>query len=233
MKLFLIAGLLLLGCFPVLGQSSFDRKNVDVGNIGFSVTNAGTVGNPAITSSTNLIPSMEYPLSSGIEHLFEGGCWIGARVNGQTAVSTAAIDASTGYTTGASGYEMTAAVGNTIAQRSSLSSSDYYAPQAVSHQDFLIDFTDANTVVPGTITPIQDHTIPLDATVHLETYAWNYSFADYFVLLNYSVTNNSANVWDSVYMGMYTDMVVRNLNVCTDNGAAFFNKGGGGFLDSL
>jgi hypothetical protein len=39
---------------------------------------------------------MEYPTNSGIEHLFEGGIWIGALVNGQVAVSTASLDAPEG-----------------------------------------------------------------------------------------------------------------------------------------
>lgn len=218
--------------FDSQAQSSFDRQQINVGNIGVSVTNAGTVGNPAMSGSSSAAPSMQYPINSGIEHLFEGGLWLGAYVNGQVAVSTGSIDASTGYTTGASGFEYTSAIGNTIEQRSSLTSSDYYSQNAVSHQDYLIDFTDANTIVPGTTTPIADHLLPLGASVHLETYAWNYSFADYFVLLNYTITNNSANVWDSVYLGMWTDLVVRNLNVCTDNGSAFFSKGAGGYIDS-
>lgn len=214
-------------------QASFDRKTINIGNIGLSVTNAGTVGRPDIVNDPQGEPSMEYPLNSGIEHLFEGGLWIGALVNGQTAVSTASVDAPTGYTTGASGFEFTAAIGNQIQQRSTLSYSDYFSVNAVSHQDMLIDFTDANTIVPGTITPIADHVLPLGAAVHLECYAYNYSFADYFVILNYTITNQSANTWDSVWLGTWTDLVVRNVNVATDNGSAFFSKGGGGFIDSL
>ncbi|HCK21300.1 MAG TPA: hypothetical protein DHW15_03820, partial [Bacteroidetes bacterium] len=104
---------------------------------------------------------------------------------------------------------------------------------AVSHQDMLIDCSDANVVIPGTAVTINEHLSPLQAGVHLESYAWNYSFADYFVLLNYTVTNNSGSTWDSVYVGMWSDMVVRNVNVSTDFGAAFFSHGGYGFFDSL
>ncbi|MBK9730195.1 MAG: hypothetical protein IPO83_02725 [Chitinophagaceae bacterium] len=214
-------------------QASFDRETINVGNIGFSVTNAGTIGRPDVVNDPQGEPSMEYPINSGIEHLFEGGLWIGALVNGQTAVSTAAIDAPSGYTTGASGFEFTSAIGNLIQQKSTLSYSDYFSVDAVSHQDMIIDFTDANTIVPGTTIPIADHTFPLAADVHLECYAYNYSYADYFVILNYTITNNSTNAWDSVWMGTWTDLVIRNVNVATDNGSAFFNKGGGGFIDSL
>ncbi|HUM46537.1 MAG TPA: hypothetical protein PLD84_06400 [Chitinophagales bacterium] len=234
MKVILQVILLLVLFTPLaIAQASFDRKTIDAGNIGLSVTNAGTIGRPDVVNDPQGEPSMEYPLNSGIEHLFEGGLWIGAKVNGQTAVSTAAIDAPTGYTTGASGFEFSAAIGNLIQEQSTLSYSDFFSVNAVSHQDLLIDFTDANTIVPGTTIPIADHTFPLGADVHLECYAYNYSYADYFVILNYTITNNSTNTWDSVWLGTWTDLVVRNVNVATDNGSAFFNKGGGGFIDSL
>lgn len=213
--------------------TSFQRKTVDVGNIGFTVSNFGTIGNPVVISNPSNAPSMEYPLNSGVEHLFEGGLWIGAIMNGQIAVSTSAIDASSGFTTGGEGFEFTAPVGSNIQQRSTLTSSDFFSVNAISHEDLVTDFSDVNTIVPGTSTPIAQHLVPLGASVHLETYAWNYSFADYFVILNYTITNTSANNWDSVWLGQWTDLVVRNVNVATDNGAAMFSKGGGGFIDSL
>lgn len=218
--------------FVAIAQQSFDSKSVDVGNIGLSVTNVGTVGRPDVRNDPQGPPSLEYPLHSGIEHLFEGGLWIGAMVNGQVAVSTASVDYPTGYTTGAGGFEFTAELGNTIKQRSTLTNSDYFSFDAISHQDLVIDFSDKNVIVPGTTTEIFGHSIPLKSDVHLETYAWNYSFADYFVILDYTITNNSSDTWDSVYLGMWTDLVVRNVNVATDGGAAFFNKSGGGFVDS-
>lgn len=227
---------LILSFFSASGvkaQASFDRKNMDIGNLGFSLTNAGTIGRPDIVNDPQGMASMEYPINSGIEHLFEGGLWIGALINGQTAVSTAAIDAPTGYSTGAAGFEFSAAIGNQIQEQSTLSYSDFFSVDATSHQDMLVDFTDMHVIVPGTTIPIAEHALPLGAVVHLEAYAYNYSFADYFVILNYTVTNQSMNVWDSVWLGMWTDMVVRNVNVATDNGAAFFNKGGGGFIDSM
>lgn len=231
--IFVFAQYVLLNAHITFAQASFDRQTITVGNIGFSVTNAGTIGRPDVVNDPNGEPSMEYPINSGIEHLFEGGIWIGAQVNGQTAVSTAAIDAPSGYTTGGSGFEYSTNVGNFIQQRSSLSYSDYFSLNAISHQDMLLDFTDSNTIVPGTLTPIADHTIPLKAAVHLECYAWNYSYADYFVILNYTITNKSNNIWDSVWLGTWTDLVVRNVNVATDNGTAFYSHGAGGFIDSL
>jgi hypothetical protein len=217
----------------ICAQVSYDAQVISIGNIGLYVTNAGTIGRPDVRNTPGGDPSMEYPLNTGIEHLFEGGLWLGAVVDGQTLVSTSAKDAASGYTTGAAGYEFTAAEGNTIAQRSSLTNSDYFAFEAISHQDCLIDFSDEHVIIPGTTIAIGEHTQPLYADVHAETYAWNYSFADYFVLLNYTITNTSTSSWDSVWLGFWTDLVVRNVNVSTDYGSAFFNKGGYGFEDSL
>lgn len=214
-------------------QVSFDHKVIDVGNIGVYVTNALTIGRPDVRNSPTGEPSMEYPLNSGIEHLFEGGIWIGAIVDGQYLVSTSAKDAASGYTTGQVGFEFSAEVGNTIQQRSSLTSSDFFNFDAISHADMLIDASDKNVIVPGTAIAIGEHTDPLFADVHLETYAWNYSFADYFVLLNYTITNNGTSTWDSIWCGLWSDIVVRNVNVSTDFGSAFFSHGGYGYLDTM
>jgi len=224
---------LLVGLKPVSAQVSFDNKVIDIGNIGIYVTNALTIGRPDVRNSPSGDPSMEYPLNSGIEHLFEAGLWIGAIVDGQYLVSTSAKDASSGYTTGQTGFEFSAEVGNTIQQRSSLTSSDFFNFDAVSHADMLIDASDKNVIVPGTAIAISEHTDPLFADIHLETYAWNYSFADYFALLNYTITNNSTSTWDSIWCGLWSDIVVRNVNVSTDFGSAFFSHGGYGYLDTM
>jgi hypothetical protein len=115
---------------------------------------------------------MEYPLNSGIEHLFEGGLWIGAVFNGQTVVATGSVDAANGYVTGGSGFEFSP--GSPFTQRSSFTESDFYTPAAVSQQDFIVTYTDSFTVVPGTSIPIEGHTIPLKAVIRQESYAWNF-----------------------------------------------------------
>jgi len=210
-----------------LVAQTFQQRYTDVGKIGLMISNVGTIGRPNVQNNTSGPPSMEYPINSGVEHLFESGLWIGARVNGQTLVSTAAIDNPSGYSTGGAGYEFTASGG--ITEKSKLSSSNVYSSNAISHQDFITNFTDKNVIVPGTTIPIQEHTNPLGAQVHLETYTWNYSFADYFVICNYTITNTSSNKWDSVWLGNWSDLVVRNVNVTQETGTAFYNKGGGGF----
>lgn len=224
--------ILLTGNKLLQAQASFEQQTVSVGNIGLNLTTVGTAGRPNVRNDPSGPPSMEYPINSGIEHLFESGLWIGARVDGQTLVSTVTRDASSGYSTGAAGFEFSAEVGASIGQRSTLTNSEFFAFDGVSHQDMVIDFSDKNVVIPGTSILISGHTQPLGAQVHLETYAWNYSFADFFVLFNYRITNESLRTWDSVYLGQWQDLVVRNVNVATDFGSAFFSQGGYGYEDS-
>lgn len=232
---FLIGSIALFIPFNGIAQASFDEKLTTAGNIRMTINNLGMIGN-AFKGSYNILgyPSCEFPANSGVEHLFQGGLWIGALINGsQVAVSSGATDDASGYTTGKSGFEFTAGLGSKIKERSSLIDNPLYETNAVSHQDFLADFTDKNIVVPGTNIAIASHNFPLGADVHFEAYNYNFNFANYFVILNYTITNNSTSNWDSVFIGYWKDGVVRNVNVTPPGGSAFYNKGGNGFLDSL
>ena len=219
----------------IFAQASYQEKVTSASNIAMTVSNLGLIGN-SFSGSFNVLgnPSCEFPKNSGIEHLFEGGLWLGALVNGsQIAVSTGALDDATGYTTGKGGFEYSAAIGATLAERSSLIDNPLYNTSAISHQDFVSDFTDKNTVVPGTTIQIRDHLVPLGADVHFESYNYNFNFANFFVILDYTITNNSLNRWDSLFIGYWTDGVIRNVNKTVPGGTAFFNKGGNGYIDSL
>lgn len=234
-KLFLFGIAALATWGSAFSQASFDEKHTTAGNIGLTVTNLGIVGN-AFGGSFDLegAPSCEYPIGSGIEHLFDGGLWVGSQINGNlTAVTTGALDASTGYTTGRSGFEFTAPVGSELTERSSLFDSPFFDPEAVSHQDFIADFADTAVFVPGTNIPVDNHDNPLQIGVHMETYNWNFSFANFFVILNFRITNIGSNSLDSLYLGYWADPVVRNVNITPPGGGAFFSAGGNGYLDSL
>ena len=214
------------------GQS-FDEKVTSTSRVRLNVTNVGTFGNAfrgyRDGSGT---PSCEYPAGSGVEHLFESGIWIGASPD---QVSTAAYDAPSGYSTGGQGFEMTAPVGSSLLERSSLFDSPFYNQNAISHQDFIADFTDSNIIVPGTNTPIAGHDDPMNLGVHMETYNWNYAFSDFFVILNFEIVNYSQTTYDSIYAGIWSNTVVRNVNVTPAGagGSAFYSQGGNGYDDSL
>lgn len=220
-----------MASLPVVGQDVFSEKQTTVSNVRMTVNNLGSIGN-SFKGAFNVegFSSGEYPATSKTEHLFYGGLWIGTLVQGQTRVSTGGYDDSNGYNTAEEGYEFTAS--EALTERSSLLDNANYRPEAVSHQDFVSDFTDRNIFV-GSI-PIPEHT-PIGADVHFESYNWNFSFADAFVILDFTITNSSTDIWENVYIGYWTDPVVRNLNItgAGSGGTAFYNKGGTGYLDTL
>lgn len=223
-----------------MAQGSFEEKVTTASNVRLAVTNLGTFGNAfrGYRDGTSR-ESCEYPAGSGVEHLFESGIWIGAERNGTFLVSTAAVDASQGYQTGGSGFEFTAPVGSRLVERSSFRDSPFFTPEAVSHQDYVATFTDKNLIIPGTNTPIVNHQQPLYVEVNLKTYNFNFAFSDFVVFVDMEIINlgnqGDPNVLDSVYFALWSNTVVRNINVTPpgSGGAAFYNKGGNGYIDSL
>jgi hypothetical protein len=202
------------------------------GNIQLTVTNYGTLGNGFTTWPGQ--PSCEYPKGSKIEHLFLGGLWVGGipRREGIVHVSTAAVDIGT-VKRQAEGFEMTNEPGAVIKTRSSLPGNQYFDTAAVSHQDFVMDFTDRYTRIPETGDSIPNHQ-PLGLNIHLESYAWNFPFADFFVILNYTIKNASADTIDGIYAGLWDNAVVRNTNLSgRPGGRDFYNHSGKGYIDSL
>ena len=217
---------------------SDESRFANVGNIGLSVTNFGMYGSGWVNWPN--VPSCEYPLSSGIEHLFAGGLWVGGFTKDNLTstsktgpfVTTAAIDASSISSSRGGGFEFTNAQADKITERSNLLDSRYYSPNAISHQDYLMDFSDTNTTyLNGQVIP--EHN-PFGIAVHQETYSWNFPFADFFVILNFTIKNVSSKYLDSVYVGLWTDAVVRNTKLTgRPSGSAFYLHGGDGYIDSL
>jgi hypothetical protein len=213
-----------------LAQSNFEEAVIDVGNVGITITNSGFFGKANVRNNPTGPPSFEYPIDSGVEHLFEAGLWIGARrADGTFTVRTGAVTSSGGYRPGAGGYEF--APLSPIIERSTLPTSDAYTPRAISHQDFATAYADTFRILPGTQIQMPDIQGQLGAVVHQETYAWNFPFTDYFAVLNFDIVNTSSAAWDSVYVGIFHDIVVRNVNTTQDQGTAFFNKGGLGYIE--
>lgn len=229
-----------LGFFPHAGDErnqlskildDSDRSFTTVGNIGLTVSNFGTIGTR--NSYWPEQPSCEYPRGSRIEHIYQGGLWVGAisRRTGQIHVSTGATDQASASRIG-QGYELTSELGANMIQRSSLSDSRFFDESAISHQDFVADYSDKNRRNPATGDTIPEHT-PLNFSVHQESYAWNFPFADFFVILNYTIYNTSTDTLDSVYVGFWNNAVVRNTNNVRPGTPGYFENGGNGYSDSL
>ncbi|HEY9167630.1 MAG TPA: hypothetical protein VIS48_15860 [Candidatus Kryptonia bacterium] len=219
----------LISC-PVQGQVS-DNNYTNIGNIGLAITSFGRIGNAFNASFWPAQPSCEYPfypVRSRIEHLFSGGLWVGGYKNGQGPfVSTVTTD----YYSNPS--EFTQPLDSGLTERSTLLDSRYYSPNAVSHQDFVADFTDSNTIDPNTNQEIVGH-VPLNVSVHEEAYAWEYPIANFFVVFSFKLTNTGSTPIDSMYVGFVNDFVVRNTNYrLPTEGTPFYSGTGVGYVDSL
>jgi hypothetical protein len=213
-----------------------DERFTNIGNIGLTLTNYGTLGDGFVVQRPVDLPSCEYPLGSGIEHMFDGGLWVGARrADGTVSVTTGAVDVPSLNFNVAEGFEFTnsADPNDIILVRSNLADSPFFDPNAISHQDFIINFTDSNTVIPETGDRIPNHR-PLNISVHLEAYAWSFPFADAFVILNYKIKNTGRERLSDVYVGLWGDLVIRNTNITPPRvGAPFYQHVGNGYIDSL
>lgn len=212
-----------------------DRKFTNVGQIGLTITNFGTVGTRNFYWPNQ--PSCEYPLGSRIEHIYQGGLWVGAvsRISGDQRVSTGAHDRLFTPPVGGGPVqrpEFASERVSTITQRSSLSESQYFDESAISHQDFLAEYTDVYTLNPTTGDTIPGHA-PLRITVKQQSYAWNFPFANSFVILNYVIYNTGVDTLDSVYVGFWCDPVVRNTNNVRPGTPGYFTRKAGGYLDTL
>jgi len=223
---------------------NISTRYTKVGKIGLTVTNFGTIGTR--NSPWPNQPSCEYPLGSRIEHIYQGGLWVGAHVryadssdirekSGEFFVSTGANDLS-GAPPGGQGYEFTTEMGDTMTEISSLENdhpaSAKYSVNAVSHEDFICNYSDMHTRVPATNDSILYH-IPLKIKVHEEAYAWNFPFADYFVILRYVIRNASKDTLDSVYVGFWNNSVVRNTKLVRPGTPGYFDHGAFGYSDTL
>jgi hypothetical protein len=175
-----------------------------VGQFGLTITNFGVIGEGYNNPDQPSCMYKQYPnnIKEQVEHMSYGGLWVGGLVNDVPRVSTAIVDGVFDY--GSEGFEFTAA-GDTITERSTIPTSRHYSPEAISHQDFIARFTDMNT------SGIANH-IPLNIDVMLETYAWNYSFAEAFVILNYKIINRGVDNIYNIYAGLWADAAVGNMN---------------------
>jgi hypothetical protein len=208
-------------------EEDTERNYTTIGAIGLTISNFGTIGTRNAYWPDQ--PSCEYPRGSRIEHLYQGGLWVGAvsRRTGQIHVSTGSSDRVSTITK--KGFEFYSLAGTSVVERSSLSESPYFNPDAVSHQDFQADYTDL--VVRDSSAP--DQTVPLGLLVHQESYAWNFPFADFMVILSYTIYNAGADTLDSVYVGLWTNNVVRNTNNVRPSTPGYFSHGGNGYADTL
>jgi hypothetical protein len=175
----------------------------NVGKIGLTVANMGHFGRGFLDNAGAIlegnVPSCAYPFPGRIEYLFSGSFWIGAIVGRDTLVSV-----------GADGWAGTmemwpAPAPEGVLKRKSISNPNDI--DAVSEQDFIGIYVDTVTD-PGCVTvdafDNRPH-MPLNIKVTQRSYAWSYSYAEDFVLFDYSIENIGYRTLRNVYMGIYVD----------------------------
>ena len=215
----------LAGVTGLNGQVSDDfDKYTSVNQLGVAITNFGVLGNGWNTIGGNIQPSAQYRqhsqiLREQVEHFSYAGLWVGGTVKGQPRVSTAIVDGQ--FESGSEGFEFLPL--EPLSIRSSISSTSqdpmaaFYSPEAISHQDYLTRYTD---VFPAGVT-IPEHT-PLGIEVGQRSYVWNFSFADAFVILEYTIHNVSTETISNLYAGIWLDASIGNMNF-----TSIYEPGGG------
>ena len=203
-------------------------KYTSVGNLGLTITNFGILGNGWNRMEDGSIhPSCQYKQQTEIareqvEHFSYAGLWVGGVVNGERRVSTSIVDGV--FESGNEGFELFAEspilIQSSISSTTQDSMAKYYSPNAVSHQDMFSDFKDYGETATDDL-GIPNHQ-PLGLDIHLESYSWNYAYADAFVILNYSFKNSSTDTIHDIYAGIWADPSVANFNY-TD----YYTPGGG------
>ncbi len=214
-----------LGLPGLIAQHAEEIYNryTTVSQLGMVITNYGILGNGYERIDGEIIPSCQYKqhteiLRDQVEHFSYAGVWVGGLVgSGEIPrVSTAIVDGV--FESGQAGFEFFA--DSPIMTRSTISSTlddpmaQYFSVDAISHQDMIMDFVDFGK-------EIVDHE-PMNISVHLESYSWNFAFADAFTILNYTITNLSTDTIKNVYLGLWVDASVANMNYTSE-----YEPGGG------
>lgn len=157
-------------------------------------------------------PSFEYPPGSGLEHLFWGGIWIGAKIN------------DTAYTSlGCDGWQWIhelwpdgpAPLGNII-ERSTIPEAPCYSEDAVSQQDIIAVYTDTSADIP--LSPQQEDPWdnrkhhPLDVRITQKSYSWDTEGFDKFIIAEYTIENIGSHLLSEVYIAFYMDADIMHID---------------------
>ena len=189
----------------------------NVGNFYLSVTNWGFFGSRSreeMDPCTGLpAPGAEFPAGSTIDYLFQGALWMGALVGYDTLTSVG----HDGWQRTTEMYPETLEKGGDIIGRTNRPGVDNVcgvssSPDAVSEQDFIAVYTDTLTdqqYVPAD--PFTGPHVPLYVKITQKSYAWSYTYAQDFVLLDFIIENIGLDSLRKLYMGLYIDADVYHI----------------------
>lgn len=212
-----------MGLLPLTLPAQVDddyKKYTSVNQLGIGLTNFGVLGNGYGRIDGEIQPSCMYKqhtlvMREQVEHFSYSGLWIGGMVTGQPRVSTAIVDGV--FESGSEGFEFVPL--GPLTERSVVTTSPVYNPDAVSHQDYITRFTD---VFPVSLPAVPNHE-PLGIEVTMHTYGWDFSFAEAFVIFEYTIKNvNPTATISNIYAGIWSDAVISNMNY-----TSIYEPGGG------
>ncbi len=157
-------------------------------------------------------PSFEYPAGSDLEYLFQGGIWIGAKIN-DTVYTSVGCDGWFWI------YELWPDAGEAgaINERSVLPV-PCYSEDAISPQDIIAVYTDTSADIP--LSPWNPEEwdwderkhYPLDVRVTQKSYSWDTEGYDKFIIAEYTIKNIGSYLLSEVYIGFYMDADIMHID---------------------
>jgi hypothetical protein len=156
-------------------------------------------------------PSFEFPAGSGLEYLFWGGIWIGAKIN-DTIYTSVGLDGwqwihefwPDSFPPGA------------ITERSTIPETTCYSPDAISNQDIIAVYTDTSADIPlspQTQDPWDNRPHhPLNIKITQKSYSWNIPGFDKFVIADYIIKNIGNYLLSQIYIGFYMDADIMHID---------------------
>ena len=196
----------------------------NVGNLQVNVTNWGVFGSyPSSTLDMSESPSAQWPANSGVEYLYIGGIWFGAKRGGIPVVSTAAYESEfrpTREDVDIIYRSFEGAIGGARLpsppddDKDGLINEDWLNGRdddgdgkidedfaAIGKQMFSCWFTDDQ---PYSVQINPEHT-PLGLFVRQESYQWEEERFYNFVGLEYKIWNYGNEIIEDVYVGFFAD----------------------------
>jgi hypothetical protein len=215
-----------------------------VGNLGLNISNTGYLGDRKDYCTGLPIPSLEFPINSGVEYNYAGGIWVGAVSGGDTLVSLAITG---GSGVGADFFPRKYPEGDIIERTTrpilrqpahSNCPDVTYSKDAVSEQDFVAMYCDTlgqDLNVGGDRTGRER---PLGIEVSQKSYSWSTEYARDFVLIEMSLKNVSRDTLHDLYMGLFMDQDVWGPGGTYDDDITGFTQSvpspvGHGYLDTV
>lgn len=195
-------------------------------NIWMNVTNWGFFGNYGENDTRRRMldpctsewaPQAEYPGGSGVQYLFQGALWLGALIR---AEGYEYPRVSVGMDGWHSVHEFWSGEGETnsleggIVERTTLPMQfdcignfiGAFRDSAVSEQDFVATYADTLTHSYFVSSDEMDGPhIPLGIKIVQKSYAWTYSYAQNFIIIDWEIENIAGNYLKNLYVGLYFD----------------------------